>query len=260
MDSDKLNEAILNYYKLKENNEKKINNKKMKIIKNSSLTNKEKQLKFKQYNNLCVNCKREGGTIFTNKDGILKAVCGRKDDKCNLDIEINRGKYKISSDLLIDLTDKLNKLKTQIIKIKLDYLFGYIGEMDALGKFNNLKAELTFINDQYRNIEIFYINKTDNPEDKSILESAIYNLYSEVQKIKELCDVFKVSSNKILLKTVVENYINLILPLNTQISNLKYIIREIITEEDYKILYQKKNTLSSLEYPLENGKIIVNKK
>ena len=36
-----------------------------------------------------MNCKKEGGTIFSNKDGILKAVCGRKDDKCNLDIEIN---------------------------------------------------------------------------------------------------------------------------------------------------------------------------
>ena len=36
----------------------------------------------------CIKCNKDGGTIFTSKKGILKAICGNKYDKCNLNIEI----------------------------------------------------------------------------------------------------------------------------------------------------------------------------
>ena len=56
-----LNEAINNYYKLKEIYESKINQNKIKIINNPQLTKKEKEVKFKNIKKLCVNCKKEGG-------------------------------------------------------------------------------------------------------------------------------------------------------------------------------------------------------
>ena len=84
--------AIDNYFKLKQKYEKQINDYISKIRKNEDLTKREKQLLFKQFKPKCINCKQPGGTLFTNKDRVLKAVCGST-EPCKLDIEINQGKY-----------------------------------------------------------------------------------------------------------------------------------------------------------------------
>ena len=119
-DQKSLNEAINNYYKLKESYESKISQSKSKIINNPQLSKKEKEQKFKNLKKLCINCKQEGGSIFTNKDGILKVKCGNTSKPCKLDIEIEKGKYKLADDLIDELLIQINKFKDDIIKIKLD--------------------------------------------------------------------------------------------------------------------------------------------
>jgi len=259
MKSTKLDEAIMQYYKLKELYEDKINQNKLKIINNPVLTLNEKEKKFKQLKKQCINCKAEGGTIFSNKDGILLAKCGCS-KPCNLNIEIKKGKYESSDNLVKDLQIKINNIKIEIIKIKLDFLFNYISESEALAKFNTLKEELNKQNNLYQKVEIFNINITDNPETKSLLDAANHDLFVEVQKIKDYCKVYNISKNKLLLGNVAENYISSILPLNKTISDLKYIYRTIDNVEDIFYLIEKKFTLESLEYPLEEGKILENKK
>ena len=255
-----LNEAINNYYKLKEIYESKINQNKIKIINNPQLTKKEKEVKFKNIKKLCVNCKKEGGTLFTNKDGLLKVKCGNLDDPCNLDIEIRKGKFRLANDLIIDLLIDINKFKEEIIKIKLDYLFGYISENDALGKFNIFKEELGKKDDLYKKVELFYINIANNPEKEGLLNTAESELFKIVKKIKDYCEIFKSTQNKILLKTVTENYVNDIIPLNKNISDLKYLVKYLELNDEKFYLIEKKITLKSLEYTLEEGKIISNKK
>ena len=117
MESKQVNEAIYEYYKLKENYENKLNQNKSKIINNTLLTTKEKEQKFKQLKKQCINCKGIGGTIFSNKNGILKAVCGNVDKPCALNIEIKKGTYKLSNELVESLISKINQIKIDIIKI-----------------------------------------------------------------------------------------------------------------------------------------------
>lgn len=260
MESSKLNDAITQYYKLKEMYEDKINQNKSKILNNPVLTISEKQKKFQQLKKYCINCKCEGGTIFSNKDGILKAKCGCVSKPCNLNIEIKKGKYVLSDILIKDLKIKINNIKTEIIKIKLDFLFNYISESDALAKFNTLKEALTKENELYRNVEIFNINITDNPKIKTLLDEAERDLFIEIQKIKDYCKVFKISNNKLLLANVAENYVSTILPLNKTVSDLKYSLREIEKLDDIAYLIEKNYTLENLEYSLESGKVLVNKK
>ena len=260
MESSKLNDAITQYYKLKEMYEDKINQNKYKIINNPVLTLSEKEKKFKQIKKYCINCKCEGGTIFSNKDGILKAKCGCVSKPCKLDIEIKKGKYVLSDNLVITLQNKLNNIKTEIIKIKLDFLFNYISESEALAKFNTLKEELSKQNELYKDVEIFNINITDNPKIKTLLNEAERDLFIEIQKIKDFCKVFTINHNKLLLSNVAENYISSILPLNKTISDLKYTFRDIEKIDDMAYLIEKKYTLENLEYSLESGKVLINKK
>jgi hypothetical protein len=259
-DQQTLNEAINNYYKLKESYETKINQNKSKIINNPQLTKKEKEQKFKNLKKLCINCKQEGGSIFTNKDGILKVKCGNTTKPCKLDIEIEKGKYKPADNLISELLIEINKFKEDIIKIKLDYLFGYISEGDALGKFNVFKEELGKKDDLYKKVEIFYINVADNPEKEELLKAAEGQLFLTIKKIKDYCEIFKSTENKTLLKTVTESYISDIIPLNKSINDLKYLAKYLEIHEEKYYLIEKKTTLESLQFTLEEGKILSNKK
>ena len=259
MSESKLNEAISNYYKLKENYDVKINEIKLKINSNTRYTLAEKAKAFKQMKK-CINCKQDGGTLFTNKDGILKAVCGNIDKPCDLHIEIDKGKYKLSNELLEELNKKINKLKIDIIKIKLDYLFGYISESDALAKFNTLKEELNRDNDLFKKVEMFYINIAENPEDETRLKILENDFFVKVNKIKDICKIFMSTNNNFLLKAVADNYVGEILPLSKEISDLKYIFKDIEKSEDIFYLIEKHVTLKSLEYTLEEGKILFNNK
>jgi hypothetical protein len=260
MSQSQLNEEISNYYKLKESYESKINQNKNKIINNPTLTLEEKKIKFKQMKNLCINCKQEGGTLFTNKNGILKAVCNHTQKPCNLHIEIDKGKYNLSDQIIDTVSKEINNLKINIIKIKLDYLFGYISESDALAKFNVIKEELSKKDELYKKVELFYINVADNPETDQLLKAGEKDLFVSINKIKDYCKVYESTKNKHLLKTVAENYISDILPLNKTISDLKYIFRTVEKNEEIYYLIEKHTTLESLEYTLEEGKILSNKK
>ena len=66
-------------------------------INNSSQKKRDEYLKHKPK---CVNCKRNVGTIFSDKDRVLKAICGDKDDPCTLNIEIFMGKKEHIDDII----------------------------------------------------------------------------------------------------------------------------------------------------------------
>ena len=67
--------------------------KKLDVLKdNKALTNKEKHLIFSDQKKKCILCKKDGGTLFEDKNNILSAYCGAQ-SKCKLDIKIQRTKY-----------------------------------------------------------------------------------------------------------------------------------------------------------------------
>jgi len=70
--SEAVSAAVIRYYKLKGDYDKKYQNAKKKIVK-SGLALSQMKKKLKSMKMKCINCKQDGGTIFTNKDGILTA-------------------------------------------------------------------------------------------------------------------------------------------------------------------------------------------
>lgn len=260
MQNEKYIDALNSFYKLKEKYEDKYNKDKLKIINNPVYSLQEKQEKFKQLKKYCINCRKEGGSIFTNENNKLKVICGHIQQPCKLNIELDKGLYKNSEDLADYLNEIINEKKTELIKIKLDFLFGYISEDDALMKFNHLKEEIQKKNENYRRVEVFYLNIVDNKYKKDLLEEAEINLHLNIQQIKDLHKVYNINENKLLLKNVVEKYINEILPLVSSISELEYVYRTIDKIEDENILVEKAYTINELEYPIKESKIISNKK
>ena len=108
----------------------------------------------------CINCNRAGGTIFSNKfysndNGDyreLKAICGVISNPCNLNINIQIGKYELLTDILNEIENEIKQYKNEIIDEKNKLLFGFITTDEAVQKFEDIKdyiSNFTSLLNQY---------------------------------------------------------------------------------------------------------------
>ena len=94
------------YFRLKQKYEKKLDDEKQSIIKNSDLTPREKRQKYQQNRVRCVNCRQTGGTIFSQKRNVYSAVCGNTTKPCNLKINIVRQERQLLPELIQKYSQK----------------------------------------------------------------------------------------------------------------------------------------------------------
>ena len=241
-------EAISNYYKLKFQYESKINDFKRKIIGNPSLTKKEKRSRFLKFIPKCIICKRNGGSIFSNKDRILKAVCGAS-PPCKLDIEIEHGEYTSREYAVKLLSENFEKLKTSIIRTKLDLLFNYIDESSAVKNFEEKKKELNEAGEMYNFFLTDTLLITDNPTKFNNIETSTTRLYLHIQELQILMKDFNTEQKEELINDAVELYKSKILPTADRIRNLKYAYNAVEYDEDNNTyhLIQNPYTIVQLE-------------
>ena len=241
-------EAISNYYKLKFQYESKINDFKRKIIGNPSLTKKEKRSRFLKFIPKCIICKRNGGSIFSNKDRILKAVCGAS-PPCKLDIEIEHGEYTSREYAVKLLSENFEKLKTSIIRTKLDLLFNYIDESSAVKNFEEKKKELNEAGEMYNFFLTDTLLITDNPTKFNNIETSTTRLYLHIQELQILMKDFNTEQKEELINDAVELYKSKILPTADRIRNLKYAYNAVEYDENNNTyhLIQNPYTIVQLE-------------
>jgi hypothetical protein len=76
---------------------------------------------------LCVNCGKPGGTLFSIKNGHFLAICRASGKKCGLHMELNRGNYFPTRELVFKYQDILDRARENIIVMKNNVEFGYGG-------------------------------------------------------------------------------------------------------------------------------------
>lgn len=253
-------EAIDQYYKLKDKYETRLNKEKQKILSIAGLSKKEKHNRYSRVKKLCVNCNREGGTIFSNKNRVLKALCGVTSLPCKLDIEIQLGEY--DSKLNVLNYNKQYKMQNEIdiIKIKLDLLFKFIEESEAVEQYQNKKK--TYLEDQkdYHSLLTDVLMITDNPTKLSNLNDSIVSIYEHIDSLKELHNLYNSEEKQEIIREMIELYNSKISPNAERIRNLTYAYNNVDEKEDgtYELI-QKPYTSFQLE--MNNGnkeKIIKN--
>jgi hypothetical protein len=246
--------AITDYFKLKKKYEKQFEDLKTKIRKNEDLGKKEKQRLFKQFQPKCVNCKKPGGSLFSNKERVLKAACGSP-DPCKLNIEINQGKYANIINLEENYTKNIDTIKTKIIMTKLDFLFGYIdNENAAFDNFDQLRKNLGNYTKAQLMVQKRYNEVAHNPEQKAAISETEIQLYEEITELKNIYKLYKENPKASYIKEMVEKYLQVLQPLAEKIQKLKYVKTMIEVEDvdDKKkdntyYLIQKEYTLADLE-------------
>jgi hypothetical protein len=231
---------ILHYYELKQKYQESIDRRKNTIKKKKDLSIKERRTQIKKLIGKCVNCNKPGGTIFEEKNGTLKAVCGNKTKPCNLNINIKRKLY----DNMRDLEQKNNKrsesLKMLIIMTKLDYLFGLVHSKDEIvDKFNTFKNELAQINEIQLVSDKKYGDILSGIHREPLLNDASLELVNEIDELKKIYQEYLADPLPAYITSMVEKYLTTIKPLTEKIRNMNYgyyAIETNIDKEDSAVM------------------------
>lgn len=213
---------VLHYYELKQKYQEDVNKKKDKIKKTKGLSVIEKKAKFKKLIMKCVQCDKPGGTIFDERNGILKAVCGSK-TPCDLNINIKRRLYDNMREVEQKNLKKSEGLKMRIIMTKLDYLFGLNSSKEEIvDKFNTLKNELAQLSESQLIIQKKYGDIMTGVHREPLLADANLELINQIAEMKNIYEEYLLDPSTGYLETMVEKYLTILKPLTEKIRNMNY--------------------------------------
>lgn len=275
-----VDEAISRYYLLKGKYDKKYKNAKKKVVESVGRNNLEKiKKKLKSLRLGCVNCKQNGGTVFTNNSRLLTAKCGNTETPCDLDIQIQQGKWMLLSTAMQMSQEGLDDIKANIIDLKLDLLFGLRTEEQITSQFNEDKAnyksqtkQLHLLNDIIESENKIRLddNELDTPKKihiKQYLEIKNIQLKKHISQFKEfindyMAEVEDPQLSMPFLNQAVVLYIEQIFPLMAKIRESKYAVTMMDDTEEQGLFIMKKikTLLKNLEFEYEFGQIISDKK
>ena len=200
-----------------------------------------------KYKPKCVNCKQDGGTIFTETPELLRATCGSTFSPCKLDLVIERKKFAQIPEKLITAHENLEKYKKNIITTKLDFLFNYIEEEKAIELFETLKHQLNNSQESYNNLVNLYNSITNNEELKQLIQEKITDFEINKKQYGDALELFKSSGEISYLKSAVEIHNSKLSLMGNELMNLKYKSSYIEKNElDQFLFFQNSYNLEDL--------------
>jgi hypothetical protein len=263
-------DALNEYFKLKDKFENDIKTNKKQIINNSTLSKREKRAEYLKLMPKCVNCKRPSkkGTIFsttyhldddkTDSYRTLKATCGDLADPCNLNIEIMLGKTESIEDTIKTIRNEIKDIKNDIIDNKNKLLFGLITTESAVEKFDAIKTYLSDLTSLYEMALDKFNNITDNIDKKNELDEALVQSFINIDEIKKCIKKMKENDDTQYAIDAVEIYTNLLSPLLNKIRHLKYAQNMVYNDEYTNTCRLIQNKVSLIDLNLTNNNKVIN--
>ena len=266
--TNKVNKAIDEFYKLKNNYENNFYDQYVKpILKQKELSIKEKRSKYQKLPKpKCINCKRNVGSIFQIKvndkytNHVYTAYCGDITDPCPLNINIIMSNVKLIDEILLENESSIGSInisKIKIIKAKNDLLFGYLKEDIAFKMFEELTNELESETKSYEYFLEKFIQNYDNSEKKEKLKKLKVELGLNVQQFKLMISEFNKTNNSQIVYNAIEMFINEIEPKLKNIDEISYAYNKVEYNEndDTYLLIQKKYLIEQLEMKFDTSRI-----
>lgn len=242
--------AIEEYYTLKNDYEQVYNAKRKSIMSNKSATKQQKREAAQSIKIPCVHCKRMVGTLFSTQDRVLIAKCGDTSNPCPLNIQIYKGRVtRYDTAFQTWLDDHIKEYSETIVKTKLDVLFQYITEDDAVKIFQETKEELDLYTMGYNVDFQLYLEKTTNSEVQDDLKESIRKLLQYKSDMKELLNQYYIQKDNRIFNTIVSLYTTQVIPLLDTIRELKYryIELEYNSDDETYQLNTKKYLIRDIE-------------
>jgi len=233
-------EAVNEYYTLKSLYETELHQSlKTAYTKYSSNKKRTNEMQMIKANAKCINCKKNGGTKFwKDTQGHLRAICGNSMQPCSLNIDILASLNEIQININKTQT-RISETKQEIVKLKMDTIFGYVSEAESVKEFERLKKTLmddtdaAILNDdKYSLYEI--VNNSDN---QRILSSKMENIHKELGEIRGLMNKYNKTGRDKFIKDIALKH----KMVNDQVEivrGLKYPVCEVIQVKGLNVLKQ----------------------
>lgn len=235
----RINDAIHGYYSLKEKYNTALEKRRQRLINDpvinwKSLSAQQKARRLALIKPACIVCKQEGGSIFTETDGKLKAICGNISQPCGFHIEVARGKYISLETLMNESLEEVRTTKDEIIRMKLDLLFQFISEDELLDQFDAVQHKLQEQMKMYSEFRTFYLSVTDNDDRRKDTETHTRVISEKIAQVKEYMTEFRDSEwkNRSIIDDILVLYQQDIEPAFMKLRETKYIYSQVETTEN----------------------------
>jgi hypothetical protein len=239
-------ESLNTYFEMKTEYQKKIYAMKKQVF-NKAKSKKAAKKMMAQLKPKCINCDRPVGSLFTNEGRTYLARCGDAKNPCNLDIKIFAGEFGSLDNLLSNFQGAIQDKKQDIIKQKLDTLFNYIGEREAILLFKHQLEEYTEINTFLKNLIDEYTMLNFNEEKKEKVQKKLAHIGLIQERFNDLIEKYNQTDNRELLKDAMTVYISDIKPEMDNLQMMKYETMEINKEGGDYVLFQKEYRLDKID-------------
>lgn len=235
----KINDAIHGYYSFKEKYNSALEKRRQRLMTDpvinwKTLSAQQKARRLALIKPACIICKQEGGSIFTETDGKLKAICGNISQPCGFHIEVNRGKYISLETLMNESLEEVRATKDEIIRMKLDLLFQFISEDELLERFDAVQHKLQEQMKMYSEFRTYYLSVTDNDDRRKDTETHTRVVSEKIAQIKEYMTEFRDSEwkNRSIIDDILVLYQQDIEPSYMKLRETKYIYSQVETTEN----------------------------
>ena len=234
--------------------------KKNKIMKNEQISIVEKRERIGEIKMMCVLCKRNVGTLFTQKNKHYRAICGDKVQPCKLNIDLKAG-------MIINVNDSLEMMKdvylgdvNDIIKAKLDLLFNFKTEDEVLKEFEFLNESLKSNSQIIKHYTIVRDNMIEDDEKKEKMKDINNGISVLIDQFKKIIQQYKDEKKISLLKEAMELQQTKLAPLLNERIKTKYAYQAIEQDvnDDTYYLVQKQFLKNKMEDVVQPAQIITN--
>ena len=239
-------QKLYKYYSLK----KKYNDHKQAMITKIINSDQDNYLKKQLYSKLqfkCVNCQKLGGTIFNESSEQLRAVCGNLESPCDLDLSIEKKKVDLAPKLVENFLLNINNKKREMVKMKLNFLFNYITEEEAVNNFDKIKEELNNLQENYLELYKFLKDAVDNQEINTLIDEKILENEELKNQFRETIALYESTKQISYIKDAVDLYQSKIQVLDKEVQNLNYKIKFVDVNEGGNKLVQKRYDIDDIE-------------
>ena len=235
----KINDATHGYYSMKEKYNSALEKRRQRLMNDpvinwKSLSAQQKAKRLAIIKPACIVCKQEGGSIFTEADGKLKAICGNISQPCGFHIEVARGKYASLEALMNESLEEVRTTKDEIIRMKLDLLFRFINEDELLEQFEAIQHKLQEQLKMYAEFRTYYLSVTDNDDIQRDTETHTRVIAEKIAQIKTFMVEFQESDwkNRSIIDDILVLYQSDIEPAFLKMRETKYVYSQVETTEN----------------------------
>ena len=235
----KINNAIQGYYSMKEKYNSALEKRRQRLMNDpvinwKTLSAQQKAKRLAIIKPACIVCKQEGGSIFTETDGKLKAICGNISQPCGFHIEVSRGKYISLETLMNESLEEVRATKDEIIRMKLDLLFQFINEDELIEQFDAVQHKLQEQLKMYAEFRTYYLSVTENDDIRKDTDILTRVISEKVAQIKEYMTEFKESEwkNRSIIDDILVLYQQDIEPAYLKMRETQYIYSQVETSEN----------------------------